>query len=68
MTSCKHADRMTMGMRWPVRSMKMPALICETMATACVPSGYVVMADWEKRLAWYLSQRRNMPFGDVSVG
>lgn len=42
--------------------MNVPATICDTMATAWMPSGYVLIAVCEKRRLLCLSQRRNMPW------
>ena len=42
--------------------MKNPAPICDTIVMAWIPSGYVLMAVWEKRALLCLSQRRNMPW------
>lgn len=51
-------EKKTMGIRWPVRSMMMPAVIWETMVTAWMPRGYVFIDDWEKRFLLYFSHSK----------
>jgi hypothetical protein len=58
--TCRARMRRAVGMRVPLTSMCQAASMLETMPTAWMPRGYVLIWAWVKESLLYLSQRRKL--------